>query len=70
MSGWKTFVQRLTSHEERGDKDGAGVVCAEFSARTALAPTRAAYTALTLDIEGKDAEDLPPPPEEVADRLR
>ena len=30
----------------------------------------AAYTALTLDIEGKDAEDLPPPPEEVADRLR
>ncbi len=70
MSGWEDIVQRLTSHEEREDKDGAGVVCAEFLSPHRASANVAAYTALTLDIEGKDAEDLPPPPEEVADRLR
>ena len=53
----------------RGQGRRGGCLRRNFSPHRASANV-VAYTALTLDIEGKDAEDLPPPPEEVADRLR
>ena len=67
---WDALADRLTVHEEREAKDGAGIVCAEFLAPQRRAANVAACTALVLDIEGKDADDLPPPPDEVSARLR
>ncbi len=70
VSDWDAIADRLTTHEEREDKDGQGIICAEFHTLSRRAANVTAYTALMLDVEGKDADDLPPPPDEVSDRMR
>jgi len=70
LVGWDAFADRLTAHNERDDKDGPGFIGAEFHTMRRSKSNVSAYDALTLDIEGKDPENLPPMPEDVADLMR
>ena len=70
LVGWDAFADRLTAHNERDDKDGPGFIGAEFHTMRRSKGNVSAYDALTLDIEGKDPENLPPMPEDVADLMR
>ena len=59
--------QRLTSHEERQDKTAGLSPSGSSSARPRYHCLATVSPALTLDIEGKEHPDLPPPPAEMAD---
>lgn len=70
LVGWDDIAERLTAHDERDDKDGPGFIGADFHTMRRSKGNVSAYDALTLDIEGKDPETLPPMPEDVADLMR
>jgi len=68
-AAWDDMADKLLVHEVRDNKDGNGIVWADFTTPHRKRENVTAYHALTLDIEGKTADDLPPAPEVVADRL-